>query len=135
MNTEIRTTQDRDGVGTKGLQDWHKARAEARRKNRDVVQLSTLFVAILGILAGASGIFAASQTEEWLFRGFLIGIGALTFALLALLGVQLAKAFSRRSKADEHVDNQLMRIIELDENRLWPQTRSALSDSEDELSA
>ncbi len=111
------------------LQGWHRAKEEARRYNRNLLQYAAGIAAVLGIGAGSGGLFAVAgaliRTEEtsrslpdWAFVILVIAgsvVGVLSIILLAFLGI----AFFRRRKAEQDADGYLARLIEVDPDRFW----------------
>ncbi len=111
------------------LQGWHRAKDEASRYNRNLLQYAAGIAAVLGIGAGSGGLFAVAgaliRTEEtsrslpdWAFVILVVAgivVGVLSLILLAFLAI----AFSRRRTAEQHADGYLARLIEVDPDRSW----------------
>ena len=102
------------------LTAWHRARDDARRYNRNLLQLGAAIAAILGIEAGSGGVFAIANgingnepLPEWAslqliaLTGFALVVGGI-FGLLAIW------SYFRRGQAEQKAEQNLEYLFTLD---------------------
>lgn len=108
------------------LKGWLRAREEANRYNRNLLQYAAGVAAAFGVGAGSGGILAVSNalTQDgigaleiasflfWVF-GSVFTLSYLSMVIAAILAVLLVFAFFRRRAAEKEVTTHLENLIVL----------------------
>ena len=114
-----------DETTVTALQGWHRAREEASRHNRNLLQYGAGMATVLGITAGSSGVFAiAGSLQNADVPDTLLAILAITVTVsmiaLVVLGLLLVRTFGARQEAERQVDDNLIALIGLIPQRFLP---------------
>jgi O-antigen/teichoic acid export membrane protein len=119
-STAARADGQRERLVT-ALQAWQKARDEAARYNRNLLQYAASIAAVLGIGAGSGGLFAVANSLPEAHGDIAViglmaaaGVAAVIAVPLVLL---LAWAFRKRGQAETAAVSRMNDLIEIDPKR------------------
>jgi len=117
MSTPERWVQD--------LEDWHLAREEANRYNRNLLQYGAAVAAVFGIGAGSGSVLALAnaQTEEGENMALLwgaIGLAGAVLVFSVILAFLLVAAFQQRRSAERRADESHRKLVRHAPERFLP---------------
>ncbi len=129
MSQEAASTEHQALVSA--LQGWHRAKDQATRYNRNLLQYAAAIAAVLGIGAGGGGIIAVagalSQIDEgsqsvadwakWILVVVAIVVSTASVILVSLL----VRAFRLRRAAEYLADEHLAKLIDLQPDHFFPE--------------
>lgn len=111
------------------LSGWRVARQAARRANRNLLQYAASFAALIGIGAGAGGVFAMAEavnksTATQVVPGIAL-LAALLIASVFAIGLLLliASAYRNRRAAERRADEHLRRLISARPHHFMPKPK------------
>ena len=107
------------------LEEWHLAREEANRYNRNLLQYGAAVAAVFGIGAGSGSVLAlaSAQNDQGETSALLWGGGGLAGALLVfsvILAFLLVHAFRQRRSAERRADEYHRKLVRHAPERFLP---------------